>query len=75
MGKICRDCGDEFKIKISKKGFINQCDDCSESDKTQRFIGYNDGSLNKSTNISLYKGGDPEIIKKLNKKMGRVGGF
>jgi len=26
---ICRDCGLEFEIKHTKKGFINQCDDCA----------------------------------------------
>lgn len=70
--KICRDCEIEFETKTTKKGFSYQCDDCSESDQTKRFIGFNDGSLNKSTSISIYKGDDPEVIKMLSKKQQTV---
>lgn len=70
---ICRDCHDEFNKKLSKKGFNNQCDICSESDETIRIIGYNDGSLNKSTNIALYKGSDKTIIKKIKNQKSRTG--
>lgn len=63
--KICRDCGIEFSKKFSRKGLINQCDDCSEGDTTIRAIGYNDGSLNKSQNIAVFHGATPEIRKRL----------
>lgn len=63
--RTCKDCGEEFSFKKSKKGLISQCDDCSESDTTVRAIGYNDGSLNKSQNISVYKGDNPRVIKQL----------
>lgn len=61
----CRDCLIEFNNKKTKKGFIDQCDDCSKDDETIRVIGYNDGSLNKQQSIGLYKGGDKDTIKKL----------
>lgn len=70
---ICRDCGLEFEKKSSKKGFKNQCDDCSESDDTVRVLGYNDGSLNKSTSISVYKGSDPTVRAKISKQKSRTG--
>lgn len=68
MKKICIDCEDEFSIKYSKKGKSNQCDDCSREDSTHRYIGYNDGSLNKSTHISVYRGKDKNTLKILLKK-------
>lgn len=63
--RTCTDCGDEFERKFSKKGKINQCDHCSTNDETVRAIGYNDGTLNKSQNISVYKGSNKEVRKKL----------
>jgi hypothetical protein len=62
---ICTDCGIDFNKKRSKKGKINQCDDCSQEDKTVRSIGYNDGSLNKAQSIAVYKGADERIRKQL----------
>lgn len=69
---ICRDCGDHFTKKNSNKGKINQCDDCSETDDTIIFLGFNDGSLNKSSNISIYKGDDPITRKKISNQRNRV---
>lgn len=69
----CRDCGIEFDSKKSKKGFRDQCDDCSESDSTVRFLGFNDGSLNKSTSISLYKGNDPGVRRSIQHQKSRTG--
>lgn len=63
--KVCIDCSEEFEYKRTKKGKINQCTECSESDETNRVIGYNDGSLNKSQNISVYKGTSKEVKKRL----------
>lgn len=62
---ICRDCEIEFNSKKSKKGLINQCDECSEMDQTIRTIGFNSGELNKAQSLGLYKGGDKKTIKKL----------
>ena len=61
--RICKDCKEEFENKRTKKGTINQCDECSENDTTNRYIGYNDGSLNKAQNISVYRG-ESEVVKK-----------
>lgn len=72
---ICKDCGIEFINKTTKKGFKNQCDDCSSNDETIRIVGFNDGSLNKSTSISLYKGKDKRIIKSISNQRSRTGGF
>lgn len=69
MIRVCRNCETEFAEKIVKKGFVDQCDDCSE-DPEARHIGYNDGTLNKSTHISVYRGKDPNVIKKLLRKQG-----
>lgn len=63
--RICKDCEIEFTEKRTKKGTIDQCDECSRDDETVRAIGYNDGSLNKAQHISVYKGGDPKVIKTL----------
>lgn len=65
MKRICKDCECEFSHKESDKGFFNQCDDCSQSDSTQKYLGYNDGSLNKSTNTSIYRGTDKKVRHKL----------
>lgn len=70
---ICRDCEIEFDKKIKNKGFKDQCDDCSESDSTLRVLGFNDGSLNKSTSISLYKGNDERVRKKISNQKSRTG--
>ena len=62
----CRDCGDEITAKKNpKKGFADQCDDCSTGDQTERFIGYNDGTLNKAQHIAVYRGSDPKTKKRL----------
>lgn len=63
--KICIDCKEEFENKKLKKGRINQCDDCSKTDETNRVIGYNDGTLNKAQNISVYKGKSERVKKQL----------
>ena len=71
---ICRDCDIEFNLKKIKKGFRNQCDDCSiEQDEPPRFLGFNDGTLNKSTSISIYKGDNEIIRKKISKQKSRTG--
>jgi hypothetical protein len=70
---ICIDCGEEFIKKRSKKGKINQCDDCSEQLDDLRFLGFNDGSLNKSTNIAIYRGTNPETRKKISNQKARTG--
>lgn len=79
MGKemICRDCGIEFdpSLKKEKKGFRDQCPDCSENDPTIPILGFNDGSLNKSTSISLYKGSDDRVRKSIQNQRSRTGGF
>lgn len=35
---ICRNCGIEFKNKKLRRGYIDQCDSCSE-DKVERYVG------------------------------------
>jgi hypothetical protein len=70
--KTCTDCGGDFEKKTTKRGRVNQCDDCSASDSTKRYVGYNDGTLNKSTNISVYRGSDPNVLKALLKKQQNV---
>lgn len=70
----CRDCGEEFYERKSKRGFANQCDDCAlEQPEEARYLGFNDGSLNKSTNISVYRGDDPLVRKSIQKQKNRVG--
>lgn len=68
----CIDCNEEFLKKTSQKGKINQCDDCSESLTDDRYLGFNDGSLNKSTSISIYRGNDPETKRKISNPRNRV---
>lgn len=72
---ICRDCQIEFdpKMKKEKKGFKDQCPDCSESDETTLALGFNDGSLNKSTSIAIYTGSDPRIRSKIKNQKARTG--
>lgn len=70
---ICRDCAMEFKEKKSKRGFFNQCDDCSEEQHEQeKYLGFNDGSLNKSTNTSIYRGDSKEVRSKIANQRNRV---
>ena len=70
----CRDCDEFFSIKKSKKGYANQCDSCSEEQEDEpKYLGYNDGSLNKSTNISVYRGNDSLVRKSIQKQKNRVG--
>lgn len=66
--RVCIDCGAEYERKNTKKGRINQCDHCSDSDETVRYIGYNDGTLNKMSHISVYRGNDPNVKKLLLRK-------
>lgn len=61
----CKDCGDQFEKKRLKKGRIDQCDECSSNDSTIRAIGYNDGTLNKSQNIAVYRGSSEKVRKTL----------
>jgi len=71
---ICRDCGDEFTSKRARRGFGDQCDACSiEQEEPEKYLGFNDGSLNKSTNISVYRGTDPEVRHKIANQKARVG--
>ncbi len=74
MKKNCRDCGLEFSRKSIRKGFADQCDTCSEEnqDEPERYLGFNDGSLNKSTNISLYRGTDKTVREKIANQRARV---
>lgn len=41
--KTCRSCGEEFKIKRTKFGFVDQCDDCGRDEEqeagTRRHVG------------------------------------
>jgi hypothetical protein len=70
---ICNKCGDEFKNKMIKKGKINECDDCSkESEDVPPYLGFNDGQLNKMSNIAIYKGNDPITRKKISNQNNRV---
>lgn len=71
--RICKDCGIEILKKTTKKGFFNQCNDCSEEDGTERHLGFNDGTLNKSVHTSIYRGGDPTTRKKIQNQKARVG--
>lgn len=73
METICRDCGIEFTDKKSKRGFKNQCDDCSESDKTLRALGFNDGSVNKGVAIQVYIGSDPRVRARIQNQKARTG--
>lgn len=68
----CTICKEEFTFKKSNKGKINECDDCTEEMIDDRYLGYNDGSLNKSTHISIYKGNDPNTKKKIQFQSNRV---
>lgn len=38
MCRTCRDCGTAFETKKVKKGYIDQCDECSQ-DNVRRYIG------------------------------------
>jgi hypothetical protein len=71
--KKCIDCDIEFSKKMSSKGTINQCDDCSESLEDERYLGFNDGSLNKSTSIGIYRGTDKTVRKKISNQKARTG--
>lgn len=71
---ICRDCAIEFSKRSTKAGYANQCDDCaSQEPDEEKYLGFNDGSLNKSTNISVYRGSDPLVRKSIQKQKNRVG--
>lgn len=74
MKKNCRDCGIDFRIKSIKKGFADQCDICSEENENEpmRYLGFNDGSLNKSTNISFYRGTDKTVRERIMNQKARV---
>lgn len=70
---ICKNCGEEFFKKNTKKGRINQCDDCSEkSGDIAPYLGFNDGQLNKMSNIAIYKGNDPMVRKKISNQNNKV---
>lgn len=74
--KICQRCEIEFDPKRKKSGLIIYCQDCSdEIGDIDKFLGFNDGTLNKSTNISLYRGNDPLVRKKISNQRARTGGF
>lgn len=71
---ICRDCGDSFTKRRFAGGYANQCDDCArETTDTPKYLGFNDGSLNKSTNIAVYRGNDPTVRDKIAHQKNRVG--
>lgn len=70
----CKDCGEDFERKKLKRGFANQCDDCAiQTEEPEKYLGYNDGSLNKSTNTSIYRGTDKQVRKKIAHQKARVG--
>jgi len=70
---ICRDCDDEFNKKILDTGFKDQCDDCTRNFQDEpKYLGFNDGTLNKSTHISIYRGTDEKIRKKISNQKARV---
>lgn len=71
--RTCIDCSIEFSEKKSQKGKINQCDDCSEELDDPRYLGFNDGSLNKSTSIGIYRGTDPKARKMIMNQKARTG--
>lgn len=73
---ICRTCGEDFDKKTIRRGFKDQCDDCAATEaEPPRALGFNDGSLNKSTSIAIYAGGDERIRAKIKNQKQRVGGF
>jgi hypothetical protein len=70
----CKDCDEEIKKREKKGGYANQCDACAlEVEDEPKYLGFNDGSLNKSTNISVYRGNDPLVIKSIKHQKNRVG--
>lgn len=73
-GRTCRDCGELIGERRTARGYADQCDPCAqETDEPQRYLGFNDGSLNKSTSIAVYRGDDPEVRKKISTQKNRVG--
>jgi len=39
--KRCRTCGEEFDRKLLRRGYVDQCDDCSD-DKVKPYVGRRD---------------------------------
>lgn len=71
---ICRDCGAAFNSKKHRRGYRDQCDRCAiEQEEPAKYLGFNDGSLNKSTFIAIYRGADEEIRQRISKQKARVG--
>ena len=71
---LCRDCGDPIGVRKTKRGFTTQCDDCAaETDEPLKHLGFNDGSLNKSTNTAIYRGDSKTVRAKIAKQKNRVG--
>jgi hypothetical protein len=69
----CRDCEEEIIRKRIKRGFADQCDECAlEAEEVAKYLGFNDGSLNKSTNTSIYRGDDENVRKKIANQLNRV---
>lgn len=69
----CRDCGDEIFHKRFKRGFADQCDICSEeTEEPPRHLGFNDGSLNKASHTSIYRGDSDAIRSKIKNQKARV---
>ena len=69
---ICRDCGERFKKRL-KRGFANQCDDCAlDQEEPEKYLGFNDGALNKATNIAVYRGSDKTVREKIANQKNRV---
>lgn len=70
---ICKNCGDEFIKKFKKIGKINECDECSQKKgDVAPYLGFNDGQLNKMSNIAIYKGDNPEVRKKIANQNNKV---
>lgn len=72
---ICIICNEEFEVKKIKKGKINECDDCTQNIDDIKYLGFNDGTLNKASNISVYRGTDAKTRKMISNQRARTGGF
>jgi hypothetical protein len=72
----CQRCHNDFNPNEKTSGLIIHCQDCSdELGDIPKYLGFNDGSLNKSTNTSIYRGDSQEVRKKISNQRARTGGF
>lgn len=72
---ICRFCKDEInQFNSGKFTYIDQCKLCKdEIEDIQKYLGFNDGQLNKMTSISVYRGNNKETRKKISNQKARTG--